>query len=520
MADAVFIGTGHNALACAAILADRGWSVEMLERAETPGGAVRTHEATLPGFRHDMGAMNLSLFAGSPFHARFADRLARHGLAFAPAQDCFATAFPDGRWFGVSIDPALTAARAEAGAPGDGARWRALLDGFAADAPHIFSVLGTPMAPGPLMRTAARIWRARGTAHLAGMMRLLLQSPNGFLDETFEGERLRTALAAWGMHLDFPPDQGGGALFPYLEAMANQSFGLVIGKGGAEVVTRALVGMIEEKGGVIRTGAEVTGITHAGGRASGVRLADGTEITADRAVIAGVAPSALPRLTGGSTGDARYDRGVATFSHAPGTMMVHLALDGLPDWAAGAELKRFAYVHLAPTRSAMAMAYAEARAGMLPREPVLVVGQPTVLDPSRAPAGKHILWVQVRMVPGAIQGDAAGQIAARDWPSAKAPMTERVLDILESYAPGLQAKMLGQAVQTPAELEAENPNLVGGDQICGSHHPWQNFIFRPVRGYADWRTPVRDLYLIGAGTWPGAGVGAGSGTMLADRLPR
>ena len=87
MADAVFIGTGHNALACAAILADRGWSVEMLERAETPGGAVRTHEATLPGFRHDMGAMNLSLFAGSPFHARFADRLARHGLAFAPAQD-------------------------------------------------------------------------------------------------------------------------------------------------------------------------------------------------------------------------------------------------------------------------------------------------------------------------------------------------------------------------------------------------------------------------------------------------
>jgi phytoene dehydrogenase-like protein len=327
-------------------------------------------------------------------------------------------------------------------------------------------------------------------------------------------------LGAWGMHLDFAPDIAGGALFPYLEAMANQAFGMVIGRGGAGCLTHALVGMIEEAGGRVRCGAEVVEVLREGGRARGVRLAGGETVTAARAVVAGTAPSALPRLLGGTTGSARYDEGVRRFAHAPGTMMLHLALDGLPDWAAGAELKRFAYVHLAPDRGAMAMAYAEARAGLLPRAPVLVVGQPTTVDPSRAPEGRHTLWVQVRMVPGEIRGDAAGEIEARDWEGAKGPMTERVLDILESYAPGLRGRILAQAAVSPAELEAENPNLVGGDQICGSHHPWQNFLFRPVPGFADWRTPVRDLYLIGAGTWPGAGVGAGSGTMLADRLAR
>jgi phytoene dehydrogenase-like protein len=224
----------------------------------------------------------------------------------------------------------------------------------------------------------------------------------------------------------------------------------------------------------------------------------------------------LPR----GTGNAAYDAGAAGFAHAPGTMMLHLALDGLPDWAAGAELKRFAYVHLAPSMAQMAQTYAEAAAGLLPSEPVLVVGQPTAVDPSRAPAGKHVLWVQVRMVPGTIRGDAAGRIAATDWAEAKAPMAERVLDLMERYAPGLRRRILGQAVVSPAELEAWNPNLVGGDQIGGSHHLRQNFLNRPVPGWADGSTPVARLHLTGAACWPGAGVGAGSGTLLADRLLR
>jgi len=517
MTDAIIIGAGHNGLAAAATLAVKGWKVKVFERADMPGGAVKTREATLPGFRHDMGALNLSLFAGSGFHAKHGAELARHGLEFVPVSDCFATAFPDGRWLGVSTDPAITAARIAGQSTADATRWQEMVTEFAQDAPHVFSVLGNPMTPLSLGKTAFRIWRARDSAFLMRLARLLFMSPRAFLEENFESERVQAMLAAWGMHLDFPPDQGGGALFPYLEAMANQSFGMVIGKGGADTMIRALAGMIEAHGGEIVTGAEVTEIVARNGRAKGVRLSDGREAAADKAVIANLAPGALRRLMG-QRAESAYGSALERYRHAPGTMMLHLALDGLPDWAAGAELKRFAYVHLAPSLFQMAQTYAEAVNGLLPREPVLVVGQPGTVDPSRAPEGKHTLWVQVRMVPGTIRGDAAGRIEARDWEDAKGPMAERVLDMLERYAPGLRGRILGQAVVSPRDLEADNPNLVGGDQVCGSHHPAQNFLFRPVAGRSDWSTPLQGLYHIGAATWPGAGTGAGSGTMLAERL--
>jgi len=154
----------------------------------------------------------------------------------------------------------------------------------------------------------------------------------------------------------------------------------------------------------------------------------------------------------------------------------------------------------------------------LPDEPILVVGQPTVFDPSRAPQGQHTLWLQVRMAPGTITGDAKGQIHATDWASAAEPFANRALDLLERYAPGLRGHILAQRIVTPEELEADNPNLVGGDQVCGSHHLTQHFIFRPTRGHADGSTPVQNLFLTGAAVWPGAGTGAGPGFLLAQKL--
>jgi phytoene dehydrogenase-like protein len=197
--------------------------------------------------------------------------------------------------------------------------------------------------------------------------------------------------------------------------------------------------------------------------------------------------------------------------------MIHLAMDALPNWSA-AELKRFAYVHMAPSMDQMARTYQQAKAGLLPDEPVIVCGQPTVVDPSRAPAGKHVLWLQVRMAPGQIKGDAKGEITATDWAEAAEPFANRALDILERYAPGTRAHILGQHIVTPDMLEADNPNLVGGDQVCGSHHLHQHFMNRPARGYADGTTPIKNLYHTGAAVWPGAGTGAGSGTLLAKKL--
>jgi len=517
--DAVFVGAGHNALAAAIHLAAKGWSVGVFERDDTPGGAIRTADVTLPGFRHDLYATNLGLFAGSAFHTEYGEQLAKHGLAYAPAEHCFASPAPSGEWFGVSKDLDQTVARAAKLSKTDAARWQSMLEEFGSDAPHLFALLGSPMTAKSLAKTGWKAWRDKGTGWILETAKMLTSSPREFLEANFESETIRAAMAAWGMHLDFAPDIAGGALFPYLESMADQSFGMVIGQGGADTMIKAMVSLLESLGGTVRTNAEVVEIRKASGRADVIVLADGETVKARKAVIAGVMPQALvASLLKDGTGNASFDKAAMKFRHGPGTMMVHLAVSGLPDWAAGDELKQFLYVHLAPDLDMMGRAYSSALAGDLPAEPIVVVGQQTVIDPSRAPEGKHTLWLQVRALPAEIRGDAAGAIEARDWAAAAEPYADRVIDILERYAPGTKGKILGRHIETPMDLERRNPNLVGGDSIGGSHHLFQNFLFRPVPGWAKYRTPVHNLYMVGAATWPGGGAGAGSGFMLGKML--
>ncbi len=514
--DVVVVGGGHNGLAAALHVASRGRSVVVLERADAVGGAVRTEEVTLPGFRHDLYAMNLSLFAGSPFARAHGERLARHGLAYAGATHCFATAFPDGRHLGVTTDAGANAAAVAAFDPADGEAWRAMTARFPAVAPHFFALLGANMSLPSLAGVGRKALRAEGRGFALEAARLLLSSPRQFLDETFRSPEVKALLAPWAMHLDFPPDAAGGALFPYLEAMADQAFGMALGEGGADVVPRALSGALAEAGGTIRTGADVTRIEVSGGRAVAVHLAGGERIAAREAILASVTPAALLRLLGGSTGRPALDRRLAAFRHGPGTLMIHLATSALPPWTAGEALHRYAYVHLAPRLATLSAAYAEAMEGLIPAEPAVVVGQPTAIDPSRAPEGRHVLWLQVRVVPSVVAGDAKGEIAPDHWDAVKEAVADRVMGIVERYAPGTAATVLGRAVLSPADLERANCNLVGGDSLGGSHQLTQNFLFRPAPGMARHRTPVAGLLMIGASTWPGAGLGAGSG-YLAGR---
>src|SRR5438477_3333910 len=224
--DAIIVGSGHNGLACAIHLAKQGWKVGVFERNKVAGGAVQTREVTLPGFRHDLFAMNLGLFAGSPFMRTHGEALTRHGLAFAGAIDCFATPFPDGTWFGVSKDVEKNIARAASFSAADAETWREMSNKFGRDAPYIFALLGSPMPSRDLLSIGWKAWRAQGLPWVIDTLRLLVSSPRAFLDENFESDKIKATLAAWGLHLDFSPDIAGGALFPYLEAMADQSFGM------------------------------------------------------------------------------------------------------------------------------------------------------------------------------------------------------------------------------------------------------------------------------------------------------
>lgn len=517
--DAVVIGAGHNALAAAVILAKAGWKVTVLERGEHPGGAVQTAEITLPGFRHDLYATNLNMFMGGAFFAHFKDELFAHGFGVAGAPAAFASVFPDGGWAGVTTDTDALLASLRAHSPADAESWGRLGAFFGEVAPALFGVLGAPV---PSLATVRALWPQRGVVRRRWreLARLALLSPRELVEQHFESREVQTLVGSWGMHMDFGPDTPGGGVFALIESYAAAGHGMAIGAGGAGCLIDALVSLLRSHGGEVVCAAEVASIEVHGGRAAAAVCADGRRYEATRAVIAGTGPRALyDGLLGTSVPVPEEVRdGARRYAYGPGTFMVHAAMEDLPEWTAGPQLRDYCYVHIAPYLGDLGIAYAQANAGLLPGQPMVVVGQPTAIDPSRAPEGRHVLWIQVRAVPGTIAGDALGEIESSDWGDVKEAYADRVLDIVERYAPGTRGKVLARHVLSPADLEAANPNLVGGDHLGGSLHPAQNFLFRPMPGWSRYATPIKDLYLCGAATWPGPGVGAGSGWLLGRQL--
>jgi len=517
--DAIVVGAGHNGLVTAVYLARAGWRTLVLERESRAGGAVRSEELTLPGLVHDTFATNMNLFLGSPVAAELAGELEGPGAAYATSATAFASVFLDGTALGVYQDRERTLDALRRHDPRDAAGWAELDALYERLAPALFALYGTRLTPRRLGALALEHVPKLGAGGVRELARLLVSSTRELADAHLVSREAKALLACWGMHLDFAPDVGGGAMFAFLEAFTDMRTGISLARGGASRLIDALVALLEEAGGELRLDAEVTRVVVERGRASAVELAGGERIEARRAVVANVTPTVLHgRLLGADALAPALSRAAAGYVYGPGTMMVHLALSGPIPWLAGEDVSQFAYVHVAPYLDDLARMYAEAMAGLLPAEPMLVVGQTSAVDASRARGGEHIIWVQVRALPGAITGDALAAIAARSWEEAAEPYAERVLAKLERYAPGLGRLVLDRAVLSPAELERRNPNLVGGDSLAGSMHLRQNFVFRPFPAARDYESGVRGLLMVGASTWPGAGVNALSGYNVAQKL--
>jgi phytoene dehydrogenase-like protein len=520
-ADVVLVGGGHHALIAAAQLARAGRGVVVLEAAERPGGALQSGEVAAPGHVSDLFATNLNLLLGSPAYAALADDLARHGLELATSAQPFASAFPDGTALRVHQDAPRTLEGLRAHHSGDAEGWARLDALYERLSPMLFSLYAAPVPSLEVTRTLLGALRSSSGRHGVGeLARLLLSSTRELADGHLRSPEAKALLAAWGLHLDFAPDVSGGAMFALLESFTDMRVGMTVVRGGASRLVDALVAVVREHGGEVRTGARVERIEVRGGRAAGIELAGGERVGARAAVVAGVAPSALAALLDGTRLPMPYGAGLRGYRPGPGTMMVHLALRGPIPWAAGADLAEFAYVHVGSYLEHMAGAYAAAMEGLLPTDPLLVVGQTSAVDPSRVPEGRHLAWIQVRPLPNEVRGDAAGEIAAAGWEDAAEPFAERVLAILERHAPGVRELVDGRAVLSPADLERHDANLVGGDSLCGSMHLGQNFLLRPVPGWSRYRTPVRGLLHIGAATWPGPGVHGLSGHHAAQALLR
>lgn len=521
-ADYVVVGSGINALVAAALLGGRGRRVVVLERGDRLGGCMMTGEATLPGFRHDVMAATFVLFVLSPAYAELDADLARHGLGFAHTDAPTGVLMPDGRSLVLRTDRAANVAAFDALAPGDGARFAADMDGLGANAPFLFALLGGSLWSWGMARTVAReAWR-RGPRGLAAFFGEALDTARGWLEQGYGSEPFRALMAPWVLHCGLGPEAAVSGQMARVVAFALEAAGAPVAKGGAGAAPAAFAGLIGERGGECRTGADVESILLEGGEACGVRLADGSQVRAARGVICSVTPTQLyGRLLPPDTVPPGVAASLSRYRYGKGDMQIHYALDAPPRWRTPG-LEKVALLHLTPGLDGVSKAANEAERGMIPAVPTVCVGQPSALDPSRCPEGKAVLWLQLPEMPRHVKGDAAGEFdipADGCWTeSLREACADRVEAVLASHIENFADIRLARRAYSPADLEALNVNLVGGDPYGGFCGIDQFFLWRPFKGSVNHATHIPRLHHIGASTHPGPGLGGGSGYLLAKSL--
>lgn len=513
--DHVIIGSGINALVAGALLARKGKRVLLLEREDRAGGCLMTDEATLPGFHHDVMAATFVLFLTSPAYGALAEDLGRHGLEFCHTNHPTAVLRPDGSALVLAMDRAANIAAFNARAAGDGDRHAADVGGIEADAEFLFALLGSDLWSRQTARLlAGQAWK-RGLNGLKSWIGQALVPARGWLETTYDSPDVQALWAPWVLHTGLTPESTYSGQMGKVIAFALEAAGAPVVKGGAARAVDAFRGLIEEHGGEIRTGADVTRILTRGDRATGVEIAGGETIEAGN-VLASVAPS---QLYGRLLPDRPEAAQAKAYRHGRGNFQLHFALDQHPEWLTEG-LDDVALIHLSDGIDSVSKSANEAERGMLPETPTICVGQPHRLDPSRCPEGKAVLWLQIPDAPRHIKGDAAGEIDTDpSWTDAmREAYADRIEAILARHIKDFDRIKLARRAYSPADLEAMNMNLVGGDPYGGQCSIDQFFVFRPFANSRNTATGLKNLYHIGASTHPGPGLGGGSGFNTAKRL--
>ncbi len=483
MHDAVVIGAGPNGLVAAATLARRGWKVLVVESQSRPGGAVYSEERTLPGFVHDVGAAFFPFADDSP---AFRDLdLVGAGLRWcnAPIESCHPA--PDGSCVSISRDLEKTVRSFGA----DGPAWRRLGEWKAAMGDRLVAAL---LAPLPGLRAA---WRL-GPVSVLRLARMGLATPASFSRKHFQTEAARRVIPGLALHVDLGPEDLAGTGLGLVLALLAASSGFRVPVGGALSITTALVQRLKEAGGELRLATRAQRIIVRQRQAVAVQLQAGEAIPVRRAILADVGPSALfLRMLEERDVSWWVRRQARRFRYGWGTFKMDWALAGPVPWQSP-EARESAVIHAGDSLADLSAFTREVRSGQLPTNPYLVIGQQSLPDPSRAPAGCHTLWAYSR-VPSWLDGG---------WESHREAFADRIEQRIEGLAPGFRLLIRGRAIASPKELEAMDENLVGGDLGGGSAHLDQQLFFRPIFPYFRYRTPIRGLYLASASTHPGAGV--------------
>ena len=448
---ACIVGSGPNGLAAAIVLAQAGLAVEVFEAQPTPGGAVRSMPLTQPGFVHDFGSAIYPLGVGSPFFSSLP--LQKHGLEwiFSPAP--LAHPLDDGT--AVVLERDLASATSTLSPDGDA--WRRLLQPFV-EHWHEFAsevlrpVVTIPRHPWLMARFGMSALRsAKGIAH------------------RFQSERTRALFAGLAAHSFLALDEPLSGAFGMMMAIPVHAVGWPLARAGAQSITNALCGYLATLGGQVITSSRVESLD---------------SLSAYDVILCDVAPRQLLAIGGRQLSDS-YKRRLGKFRYGPGVFKLDYALNAPIPWTAS-ECARAATVHLGGTFEEIAASEKAVRSGQCAERPFVLLAQPSLFDPSRAPAGKHTAWAYCHVPNGS-----------------RIDMLERIEDQIERFAPGFRQTILARRVFFPSDLESMNENLAGGD-ISGGIVDLRQMLFRPTPYL--YATSAPNIYICSSSTPPGGGV--------------
>ena len=514
--DAIVIGGGHNGLVSAATLAKAGHTVLVLEQRNVLGGAAATEEL-FPGYCFNTGADDATLFVNDIVQELF---LKMHGLQFRESSAAVFAPQPDGSAFTLWQDEVRTVRELQRLNKEDAARYPAFahqMNQMAGILQEMF--LRTPPDLADRKVSELLSWgkvglqvKRLGNKEMMAFMRLLPMPVHEYLDEWFASEPLKGALAAPAITGTRQGPRSAGTTLMLLYQNSNGFNRTRFVVGGVGQLTQALASAARSNGAEIRTGAPVDRILLQDGQVCGVRLANGEQLSA-RTVLSSIDPRrTFFSLVGPTNLEPRFMRSVRNIIFRGSTAKVNLALSGLPTFNGQQSVEQLSgHIRISPSREYLERAYDDAKYGRISRQPFLDVVIPTLTDPALAPQGHHVMSIRMQYAPY--------ELRERDWDTMREPLGDLIVDTLAQYAPDLKQHIVQRQVLTPLDWEREY-GLAEGSIFHGQMGLDQLLVMRPVPGWSQYRTPLPNLYLCGAGAHPGGGVTGAPGYNAARIVAR
>jgi phytoene dehydrogenase-like protein len=518
--DAIIIGAGHNGLVTACYLARAGWKVLVLERRYIVGGACVTEE-TFPGFKVSTAAYVNSLFRKEIIRDL---RLADYGLAVLERNPSSFTPFPDGRYLLLGPDAELTQREISKFSARDAEaypKYEAMLERVAGVIEPTLTMIPPDIRRPGLrdlwnMFQLTRSFRKLG-AGMGEAVEILTGPARPILDRWFESEQLKATLATDAIiGAMASPSMPGTAyvLFHHVMGETNGKRG-VWGyvRGGMGGLTQAIAAAARDVGVEIRCDADVSRIMVSDGTVQGVALTNGDEFHARVVASSADANVTFCRLMDVKTLPPDFAEAINRISYDSASLKINVALSELPDFRARPGVAPDAHhrgtIHICPDQDYIERAYDDAKYGKPSERPVLECTIPSVVDATVAPPGKHLMSMFIQYAPYKLREST--------WDEERDRFADRCFDLLNEYAPNFKRSVIARQVLTPLDLE-RTFGLTGGNIFQGAMSLHQLFLFRPVSGFASYRTPVRGVYLCGAAAHPGGGVMGAAGANAARAM--